>query len=253
MSSIGRRRLLGGGAALAVAGALRAGDAMGLRAVAFDGLVLFDTRPIGALLQQHFPEKGAELVNLWRVKQFDYQWLSALSGRYVDFWQATQGALTFAARALKVELPPATRDRLMQGWLELKAWPDVPPALASLKKLGLRLAPLANFTQAILDSAVANSGLAGAFEQVLSTDRAKTFKPDPRAYQLAVDVLHLRREQIVFVPSAGWDAAGAKWFGYPTFWVNRTGAPDEELPARADRSGTLGDLVAFAEAAKARE
>jgi 2-haloacid dehalogenase len=83
---------------------------------------------------------------------------------------------------------------------------------------------------------------------VISTDRKKTFKPDPRAYQLGVEAFRLKREQIAFVASAGWDVAGARWFGYPTFWVNRTGAPPEELSVAAHGVGKdLADLVAFIE------
>ncbi|MGZ6126302.1 MAG: haloacid dehalogenase type II [Myxococcales bacterium] len=204
------------------------------------------TRPIAALTDQLFPGKGAELTNLWRVKQFDYQWLSALAGRYQDFQKLTDAALVFAARALKVDLAPRTRERLGHAWLELEGWPDVAPALRSLKEAGLRLAPLANFTPAILESAAANSGLEGVFDHSISTDRARTFKPDPKAYQLGVDAFGLRREQIVFVASAGWDAAGARWFGYPTFWVNRTGALPEELAVHAGGTGSgMSDLVAF--------
>ena len=98
----------------------------------------------------------------------------------------------------------------------------------------------------ILESAIANSGLQGLFDEVISTDRARTFKPDPRAYQLGIDVLRVQREELVFVPSAGWDAAGSKWFGYPTFWINRAGAPAEELGVAADGSGAgMEELVAF--------
>jgi 2-haloacid dehalogenase len=62
-----------------------------------------------------------------------------------------------------------------------------------------------------------------------------------------VDTLRLPRDQIVFAAFAGWDAAGAKRFGYPAFWVNRTQAPPEELGVRPDASGpSLADLVAFA-------
>ncbi|HEY5678282.1 MAG TPA: haloacid dehalogenase type II, partial [Myxococcales bacterium] len=206
----------------------------------------FDVRPIGALAAQLLPGKGGRLIDLWRIRQFDYQWLSALSGRYQDFWRATQGALVFAARSLEIDLQARTRDRLMQAWLELRAFPDVAPALRELSQAGLRLAPLANFTPAILERAVANSGLAGTFEQLISTDRGKTFKPDPRAYQLGVDAFRLKREEILFVASAGWDVAGSRWFGYPTFWVNRTGAPPEELSTEADGVGKdLAALVAF--------
>jgi len=247
-----RRSLLAGTAAVAAGSLLlrsrRASAATGFRAVALDGLVLFDARPIAALVNQLFPEKGRELNDLWRVKQFDYQWLSALSGRYRDFQQATEGALVFAARSLRVDLTPEARERLMHAWLELKAWPDVAPALRALKEAGLRLAPLTNFTPAMLERAVANAGLEGLFEELISTDRGKTFKPDPRAYQLAVDALRLKREQIAFVASAGWDVAGGRWFGYPTFWVNRSGAPPEELSADAHGTGSgMSDLLAFVE------
>jgi 2-haloacid dehalogenase len=56
-------------------------------------------------------------------------------------------------------------------------------------------------------------------------------KPDRRAYQMAIDAFRLRRDQIAFVAFAGWDAAGASWFGYPTAWVNRSSAGDESLGA----------------------
>lgn len=146
--SIGRRQLIAGAAALAGSTLMRperAAGATGFRAIALDGLVLFDPRPIAALVDRLFPEKGPELTNLWRVKQFDYQWLSALSGRYRDFEAATEGALVFAAKSLRVDLRPEPRERLMHAWLELDSWPDVAPALRSLKEAGLRLAPLANF------------------------------------------------------------------------------------------------------------
>jgi 2-haloacid dehalogenase len=91
-----------------------------------------------------------------------------------------------------------------------------------------------------------HSQLEGAFDHVISTDQIKTFKPDPRAYQLGVDMLGVRKEEILFVASAGWDAAGAKWFGYPTFWNNRQRASAEELDATADGTGeSLADLVRF--------
>jgi len=250
----GRRQFVGmltgavAGAALLGANRARAAAAGGggYRAVAFDGFTLFDPRPIAALASQLFAEKGAELMNLWRVRQFDYQWLSALSGRYRDFWGCTEGALTFAARSLKIDLTPDARDRLMQSWLQLKSWPDVAPALRTLKQANLRLAALANLTPRILETALASSGLEGLFDEVISTDRARTFKPDPRAYQLGIDVLRVRREELVFVPSAGWDAAGSKWFGYSTFWVNRTGASAEELGVAADGNGAgMEELVAF--------
>ena len=110
----------------------------------------------------------------------------------------------------------------------------------------MRLAFLSNFTRDMLDQCIKSAGLDGLFEHVLSTDQAKTYKPDPRAYQLAIDALKLKRDQILFVAFAGWDAAGGKWFGYPTYWVNRLKLPMEELHTRPDGSGeSLSDLVQY--------
>jgi 2-haloacid dehalogenase len=120
------------------------------------------------------------------------------------------------------------------------------PALSSLNKSGLLLAFLSNFTVGMLNSNIKNAGLTGLFDYVLSTDQAKTYKPDPRAYQLGMSSLKMRREEILFVAFAGWDAAGAKLFGYPTFWVNRQKLPMEELEATPDGVGeSLTQLVHF--------
>ena len=98
----------------------------------------------------------------------------------------------------------------------------------------------------MLQANIKSAGLTGIFEEVISTDQARTFKPDPRAYQLGIESLGLQRNQILFAAFAGWDAAGARLFGYPTFWVNRLKLPAEELGAVPDGSGgSLLDLVQF--------
>jgi 2-haloacid dehalogenase len=221
------------------------------KAIAFDAFPVFDPRPIAAAAERAFPGRGAELVNAWRTRQFEYQWLRVLGGQYADFVQTTEEALVFAAKQLKLELASDDRAKLMAAWWSLQAWPDAAQSLAALKDAGLRLAFLSNMTEAMLRAGIANAGLDGLFEQVLSTDRIRTHKPDPRAYQLGVDALRLPREEILFVSFAGWDSAGAKWFGYPVFWVNRLGTPAEELGVAADGAGRgLAELVAFARAAR---
>jgi len=210
---------------------------------------VIDARPVFARVEEMFPDKGAELSAAWRTRQFEYTWLRTLGGQYADFWHVTEDALVFAAKSIKLELSPERRDRLMQTYLELKAWPDVLPALRQLRDAGLRMAFLSNLTAPMLDAVVRNSGLEGLFEDHLSTDRVQAFKPDSRAYQMGLDAFGLKKEEIVFAAFAGWDAAGAKWFGYPTFWVNRAKAGLEELGVAPDGSGTgLNDLVAFATA-----
>lgn len=250
--SLGRREFLTLAAGGLAAGALpspallRAATGPKLRALAFDAFPIFDPRPVFALAEQLFPGRGAELGNAWRVRQFEYQWLRALGGRYTDFWRATEDALAFAAAMLRLDLTAVKRKRLLDAYLELRAWPEVRPALLALRRAGIRLGFLSNATPRILEAGIRNSALEGIFEHILSTDAIRTFKPDPRAYQMAIDAFGLGREGIGFVGFAGWDVAGAKWFGYTTFWVNRLGLPMEELGVAPDASGdTLNDLVRY--------
>jgi 2-haloacid dehalogenase len=58
--------------------------------------------------------------------------------------------------------------------------------------------------------------------------------------------LHLAKQDILFAAFGGWDAAGAKAFGYPTMWVNRLNQPAEELGIRLDHvSQDLSGLLEF--------
>jgi 2-haloacid dehalogenase len=255
MMKLTRRHLLGATAAAWLtqpAIHVRAANRLGLRAVAFDAFPIFDPRPVFALAEQLFPGRGAELSNAWRTRQFEYQWLRALAGRYADFWQATDDALTFSAQWLKLDLTPDKRGQLMNAYLQLKAWPDVAPALQALKDAGMRLAFVSNATRRILDAGIANARLEGVFDHVLSTDSIRTYKPDPRAYRMAIDALQLPREQVLFVPFAGWDAAGAKSFGYTTYWVNRLNLPVEQLGVLPDATASgMAELPAYVSASRA--
>jgi 2-haloacid dehalogenase len=187
-----------------------------IQAIAFDGLAVFDVRLVAALSEQIFTGRGAELCALWRTRQFEYTWLRTLGRQYADFLQVTQEALAYSCKSMKLELTNADRDRLMESYLELKAWPDALAALKRMKTSGLRMAFLSNFTAAMLDRAVKNSGLEGIFDDHLSTDRVMAFKPDTQAYSMAISAFGLKKKEIAFAAFAGWDAAGGEvvWLSY---------------------------------------
>jgi len=246
--SVNRRKfvMLAGASVLAAPAVRSVAAERPVKAIAFDGFPIIDPRPVFAKVEEIFPGKGRALSEAWRTRLFEYTWLRTLGQRYADFWQVTGDSLAFSAKALGVDLSADQRETLMQTWLGLKAWPDVAPALKELKAAGIRMAFLTNLTETMLDAVVKNSGLEGFFEPHLSTDRVKAFKPDPRAYQMGPDAFKLAKEEIAFAAFAGWDAAGAKWFGYPTFWVNRSNARSEELGVVPDGVGpSMADLMKF--------
>jgi 2-haloacid dehalogenase len=223
-----------------------AGHSSGIKAIAFDAFAVFDPRPVAARVEELFPGRGAEITAAWRTRQFEYTWLRTLTASYTHFWSVTEDALVYAAKMLKVDLTGQQRQQLMRTFSELRPWPDAPAALKALQDAGIRLVLLSNFTHAMLTSIVSASGLQTRFEPHLSTDKVRAYKPDPRAYRMAVATLKLRRDQIVFAAFAGWDAYGAKAFGYPVYWVNRQDQPAEQLGVTADAMGrTLDDLASW--------
>jgi 2-haloacid dehalogenase len=240
---------------LAITGAIAArasclnmvyGAERSIEAVGFDAFTIFDPRSIVPVVEESFPGKGAELSTAWRARQFDYCWLRTLDGSYVDFWQITGDALDYTFEAAKIDLVPAVRTRLMEAHLRLDLWPDSAAALKAMADSGIRLAYVANMTATMLEANTKNAGLGGLFEEMLSTDAVRAYKPDPRAYRMVETTLRVPRDRIVFAAFGGWDAAGAKTFGLDTFWVNRLGAPVDRLGIRPDAAGsTLTQLAQY--------
>jgi 2-haloacid dehalogenase len=218
-----------------------------IRAIAFDAYgTLFDVYSVGALAEQLFPGKGAELTALWRDTQVGYTRLRTLSDRYANFWQVTEDALVFSARRLGLELTADGLKRLMSQYACLSAFPENLGALKELKKMGLPLAILSNGTPEMLDIAVKSAGMSGLFDHLLSVEAVKKYKTTPEAYRLGPDAFKLPTREILFVSSNCWDAIGATWFGYTTFWINRSGQPLEELGAQPAAQGRLlTDVVAY--------
>ncbi len=217
------------------------------RAVLFDAYgTLFDVYSVALLAEQLFPGYGERLSVLWRDKQIDYTRITSMSGRYRPFWEITRAGLRFAAARLGLELTGAAEERLMNQYRHLSAFPENHEVLSELKRRGVPTGILSNGDPEMLTVAVKSAGLALLLTHVLSVHEVRRFKTDPAAYALGTQALGLAAKDILFVSSNGWDAIGATWFGYTTLWVNRTGAPLEQLDTAPTRTGTsLRDVLGF--------
>ena len=166
------------------------------------------------------------LSQLWRRKQVELTWFRALMERYEDFWSITEMALRFALQQLAIPATAPQVERLMEAYLCPAAFDDVRLALEAMKPAPLAI--LSNGSPRMLDGAVRGNGLESYFTAVISVDRVKTYKPSPRVYALGPELLNLPADEILFVSSNAWDAAGAKAFGYRVCWCNRSGAEMED-------------------------
>ncbi len=218
-----------------------------IRALVFDAYgTLFDVHSIATTCERLFPGKGATLSQLWRVKQLEYTWLRNSMQRHVDFNYVTQDALRVACEALALGYTDAVLDELNHAYRTLQAFADARCALEALCAANNKpkLAILSNGAPDMLHAVVKHSGFDALLDEVLSVEEVGVFKPDPRVYQLAVDRLGIAKNEIGFVSSNGWDAAGAKAFGFKVFWINRSGAPVELLGVVPDYMVTSLDEVA---------
>lgn len=205
---------------------------MRIRGYVFDAYgTLFDVHSVVDAGREITADPAA-LSAVWRQKQLEYTWLRALMGRYEDFWAVTESALRYAVRRLGLHATESQLRHLMDAYLSLSCFPEVPSALARLA--GRPRAILSNGAPTMLRAAVAASGLEGVLEHVLSVDAVRTYKPSPLVYALAPQATGVAAAELLFVSSNAWDVAGAKAFGYQVAWCNRQGAPAEELGVSAD-------------------
>jgi 2-haloacid dehalogenase len=206
---------------------------MPIRALVFDAYgTLYDVQSVSSLAAKLCGDQGELVTQLWRLKQLEYTWLRGLMGSYEDFWSVTRASLEYSLLAVGISPQPAICDPLMHKYLNLDLYPEATAALDGLS--GYRLAILSNGSPMMLDALVRSSGVAPRFTDVISVDRARSFKPDPACYALVESALGVKKEEVLFVSANGFDVAGAKRFGFQVSRIERVaGVPAPKRSAVA--------------------
>ena len=212
---------------------------------AFDAYgTLFD---VHAAVRKYASALGpqADLVSeMWRTKQLEYSWNRSLMGRYRDFWALTADALDYClARVGSVD--GDLRVKLLDAYFSCECYPEVPELLAELRRRGAKLAILSNGTPDMLQAAIANAGIGGVLDDVVSVEEVGIFKTAPQVYQRLIDRYGVAPGAISFQSSNRWDIAGAAAMGFRPVWINRSNAPEEyqDLPPAAVLRSLTGLLT----------
>ncbi|MEP1765438.1 MAG: haloacid dehalogenase type II [Sulfitobacter sp.] len=184
------------------------------------------SEPDYAAIKDDWPQ----LAEFWRQKQLNYSWLRAVTNAHCDFWQVTQEGLDWALEKTGHHGDNALRERLLQLYWELGAYPEVPAMLQTLKSAGLNTGILSNGSPAMLQGAVDSAGIGGTLDALLSVESVGIFKPDHRVYDLVGAEFGCAKDEVLFVSSNGWDVGAATGYGFTTAWVNRAGEPVDRLP-----------------------
>ncbi len=205
-----------------------------INACVFDAYgTLFDVHSAVGKYIERLGDVSEQVSNIWRTKQLEYTWLRSLMKKHADFWQVTQDALDYALAVFNIN-DKQLRNDLINAYLELDCYPEVPDTLQKLKDSGQQIAILSNGSPAMLEAVIKSSGLEDLVEIILSVEMVGIFKPDPAVYQLAVKQLGLTAAEIVFMSSNAWDAVGATAFGLRVAWINRFSQRPERLPFQPD-------------------
>ena len=215
---------------------------MAIKAVVFDAYgTLFDVQSVAGVIDAAFPGHGEVITQIWRLKQLEYTWLRALMGRYEDFWAVTQEALAYTLDTLGLTATPELLATIAEAYDALTLYPEARQALQDLAPL--RLAIFSNGTPAMLKRLVAQAGIDGLLETVISVDEIGVYKPDPRGYRHVETRLGLERAEILFVSSNGFDIAGAKAHGFRVARIARV--PAAALRGEFDGAATIGPGLMF--------
>ena len=171
----------------------------------------------------------------WRERQLRYSWLCSMMGEYDDFWELTTRALDATLEEYALASDDKVRARLLSLYSKLSAYEEVPEVLANLKAAGHKLAVLSNASPNMLVKAVEAAGISEWFDELLSVDVLKCYKPTPAVYQLVTERFECKPSEVTFFSSNNWDVSGAGAFGFRTIWVNRAGAAWDKLPNPPDK------------------
>jgi len=172
------------------------------------------------------------LAKGWRERQLRYSWLCSMMGKYDDFWELTIRALDATLEEYALSSDQKIRDRLLSLYSELTAYEEVPKVLANLQASGHKLAVLSNASPKMLETAIKAAGIAEYFDELLSVDVLKCYKPTPAVYRLVTERFNCSPSDVTFFSSNNWDVCGAGAFGFKTIWVNRSGVSWDNLPGK---------------------
>jgi 2-haloacid dehalogenase len=193
-------------------------------ALAFDMYgTLVDPIGIRKQLEEYLPEEALNVAEAWRQKQLEYTFRLTAMERYEDFEQLTRKALDYAVAAAGQDLGPEHKDALMARYNDLERFADVEPGLKMLEEAGHAMVVFSNGTPRMLEALVDAAQLRPYFQDFVSVDEVKTYKPSPKVYRHVARRLGRPIGEVRLVSSNPFDDIGAEAAGMQAAWVDRSG------------------------------
>ena len=180
---------------------------------------LFDVNSAAAKCKEKLGDKWENFANAWRTTQLEYTWLRSLMKKHKNFWEITEDSLDHTMETFKIK--KEMRNELLNLYKELSPYSEVTDCLEGLKSKKIKIAILSNGTPDLLKGLVESNNIQSYFDNIISVEDVKIYKPDPKVYEMPIKKYNCKPENICFLSSNTWDVSGGGVFGYNTVWVNR--------------------------------
>jgi len=203
---------------------------------------LLDLRAMDAHFERFFGD--AAVRKEWFMQTLQLAMAATLANAYEDFGVQADTGLEITARQHKVSLLGEEKNLILGTLRTLRPYPEVTASLRRLRDGGLRLATLTNSTVQAAEAQLMYAGLREYFEQVISADEVRLFKPNPEVYHLAARRLGVEPGQVRLLASHDWDVTGALRAGCAAAFVARPGQVMNPFGPQPDvRGADLGEVV----------
>ena len=191
-----------------------------IKAIIFDAYgTLFDVNSAAEKCKDEIGDKWEGFSNYWRTTQLEYTWLRSMMNRHKDFWAVTEDSLAKSMEVFKID--PLMKNQLLDLYKVLSIFPEVKDALQKLKKKSYKLAILSNGTPPLLNELVKSNNLDNIFNDIFSVEEVKTYKPDPKVYNIPVQKYQIQKNEVVYLSANTWDVSAGGNYGFKPVWVNR--------------------------------
>ncbi len=191
--------------------------------LAFDvNETLLDLGPMQRALTEAFEDPTASRE--WFLTLLHTSLVTNHLGRYESFSSLGVNALVTVAQRRNIDLDIDDVETLLAPMSSLPPHPDVPEGLEQLRDAGYRLVALTNTPSIRLGPLLEQAGIDMFFEQLISVDEVKRFKPAPEVYLMASTKVGVDVHEMRLVAAHDWDILGARSVGMPGIFVARRGA-----------------------------
>ncbi len=199
-----------------------------IKAIIFDAYgTLFDVNSAAEKCKDKIGDKWESFANYWRTTQLEYTWLRSLMNRHKDFWQVTKDSLDKSMQAFKID--SSMRNELLDLYKVLSTFPEVKEVLNKLKKKNYKLAILSNGTPSLLKELVKSNNLDNVFDDIFSIEEVKTYKPDPKVYNIPIEKYQIQKNEVAYLSANTWDVSAGGNYGFNPVWVNRNNSIFDNL------------------------